>query len=96
MNDHLPMQENSRLGSADAATKESVSQHITASNLRMFDKLDPTFDYTWKWFEMHVAHRQTMFRYFLIIAGILAAVYIQAMPHPERLFSAGVAFAGFF
>ena len=80
MKDHPPRRENPRQSSTSGSSTKFL--------------LDPTFEYTWKWFEMHVAHRQTMFRYFLVAAGIFGVVYVRAMPHPVRLFPASIAFAG--
>lgn len=51
-------------------------------------------DLAWKWFEYHATQRTTMFNYFLIIIGILAAAFVSSIDGEYANLQLGLAFSG--
>jgi len=50
----------------------SAPEHDDKDLLRM------RLDYAWNWFDLHAKQRMSLFRYFLIITGILVSGYVTA------------------
>ena len=63
-------------------------------NLEHDDRRDAELDYAWKWFEYHAGQRLTAFHFFLIIVGLIAVAFAQAIDKDIAPFGAVVALLG--